>query len=265
MPDQLPSGIPLAGPVTPAPEPVGPAAPQQPIEMPAASDTKAEFEAWKQGYEAEQKRNISRLQSTLMSQQADAQRNWEQEREDYERKLAESVMAGMDEKERGEYQLDMYRQRLDRYEQKLAEEQQLRETYSNMHSYGQWFVDMGVSYSKLDFTNPETLAQSGTLALQEHVRDMQAKISSVPVTTVPAPVARPAPVAASPSPVVTTHGGTPTAATTFEDIRKALSEQTGRQLTDADVFDLAQTSRAVREKLNELVQADAERRALSRG
>lgn len=262
MPDPLPPGAP-SGPVQPAPasvEPVQPATPQQPAGNP-------EFEALKSQLESENKRNVSRLQSSLMTQQAETKRAWETEKEEYEQKLATAYMSGMDEKERGEYERDLLRNRVSTMEQKLATAVSERQAVANMQQTGNWFMTMGVKPADLDWTSPETLAQTGTDALQAHVQEMEQKLStfaSQPVPARPATVTSGAP-AATPTPVVTSNTGTPSTVSTFEDIRKSLSEQLGRQLTDEDVFQYAGRSPSIRQKLTELATADAERRALARG
>src|SRR3990167_9877590 len=267
MPDPLPSGSPQAGPVAPtAPVPAGTsteATPQQP-----AGTTQVEIDVLKAQLEAENKRNISRLQSSLMSQQETNKRQWETEREEYERKLAESYMSGMDEKERGEYERDLLRNRLSTMEQKLATSEAERRAVANMQQTGNWFLSMGVKPDQLDWSSPETLAQTGTDALQTHVREMDHKLSAYASQPAPAPHAvpvMPGAPPATPTPVVTSNTGTPSTVSTFEDIRRSLSEQLGKQLTDEDVFKYADRSPSVRLKLSELATADAERRALARG
>jgi len=267
MPDPLPSGAPQAGPGTPpAPVPAGTspeAAPQQP-----AGTTQVEIDALKAQLEADNKRNVSRLQSSLMSQQAETKRAWESEKEEYERKLAEAYMSGMDEKERGDYERDLLRGRLSTMEKKLVTAEAERQAVANMQQTGNWFMTMGVKPADLDWSSPETLAQTGTEALQTHVREMEQKLSTFASTS--APTSHPVPAipgapAATPTPVVTSNTGTPSTVSTFEDIRRSLSEQLGKQLTDEDVFKYADRSPSVRLKLSELATADAERRALARG
>src|SRR3972149_9375815 len=266
MPDPLPSGSPQAGPVAPtAPVPAGTspeATPQQP-----AGTTQVEIDVLKAQLEAENKRNISRLQSSLMSQQETNKRQWETEREEYERKLAESYMSGMDEKERGEYERDLLRNRLATMEQKLSVSETEKQQTASMVQSAAWFMQMGVKPDTLDWSTPESLAQTGTEALQAHVKSMEQRLAEfankpAPATHTPATPSQPA---ATPTPVVTTNTGTPSTVSTFEDIRRGLQEQLGKPVTDEDVFKYAERSPSVRTKLNELAQAEAERRALARG
>jgi len=266
MPDPLPSGSPQAGPVAPtAPVPAGPspeATPQQPV-----GTTQVEIDVLKAQLEAENKRNISRLQSSLMSQQETNKRQWETEREEYERKLAESYMSGMDEKERGEYERDLLRNRLATMEQKLSVSETEKQQTASMVQSAAWFMQMGVKPDTLDWSTPESLAQTGTEALQAHVKSMEQRLAEfankpAPATHTPATPSQPA---ATPTPVVTTNTGTPSTVSTFEDIRRGLQEQLGKPVTDEDVFKYAERSPSVRTKLNELAQAEAERRALARG
>ena len=174
----------------------------------------------------------------------------------------------MDEKERGEYERDLLRNRLSTMEQKLATSEAERRAVANMQQTGNWFLSMGVKPDQLDWSSPETLAQTGTDALQTHVREMDHKLSAYASQPAPAPHAvpvMPGAPPATPTPVVTSNTGTPSTVSTFEDIRRSLSEQLGKQLTDEDVFKYADRSPSVRLKLSELATADAERRALARG
>lgn len=266
----LPSGAPPVGPGTPpAPAPAGPTEPVVTPQQPTGSEPQ-DIEAIKAQLADENKRNISRLQSSLMSQQETQKRTWESEREEYERKLAEAYMSGMDEKERDVYERDLLRNRLSTMEQRLATAESQRQSTNNMMQSAGWFMQMGVKPDQLDWSSPESLAQTGTEALQSHVRDMDSKLAayanrSAPVVpTAPVPVTPGLP-AATPTPVVTTNTGTPSTTATFEDIRRSLSESVGRQLTDEDVFRMADSRPSIRQKLNELAQVDAERRALARG
>jgi len=266
---ERPAGLPVEGSAQPVPFPSGtPDGATTPA--PAETDLKAELEAQRRQWELESQRNISRLQSTLMSQQAQQRQQWEQERADWENKLAESQMSHLEGEARTQYELNLYKQRNASYEQQLAETRAQSEAIQNMQNYAQWFVSLGVPYDKLDWSSPEALAQSGAMGLTEIQQSTKQELEALRAAQKAAP---PAPVApglpprtgAAPTPVVTQHGAVPNANLSFEDIRKSLSQQMGRELTPDDVFKLAERSPGVRAKLDELAQGMAEASALRRG
>ena len=179
-------------------------------------------------------------------------------------------MSHLEGEARTQFELNLYKQRNASYEQQLAETRAQAEAIQNMNSYAQWFVGLGVSYDKLDWSSPEALAQSGAMGLTEIQQTMKQELEALKAAqkAVPqAPVAPglPARSGATPTPVVTQHGSVPNAGLSFEDIRKSLSQQMGRELAPDDVFRLADRSPAVRAKLNELAQGMAEATALRRG
>jgi len=269
MAGELPFGAPVPGSEKPpVPQDAGPTEPVAPSTPPEGTGSTADIEARIAEIEAEHKRNISRLQSSLMGQQSERERRWEQEKREYEDQISQAFMSSMDEKERGEYERDLLRNRVSQMEERINEERAAREAYANMNTYAQWFTSMGVKAENLDWSTPEALAQSGTDALTKHVQSLNERLAQMdkapaaPATPAPAGTPQPRPPV---TPVVTSNSGTPSTAATFEDIRKGLSEQAGRQLTDEDVFKLAERNPHVREKLTELARVEAERIALQRG
>ena len=264
-PTGLPSGVDPAQ-QAPAPEgtPQG-APPQQPV----ATDLKAELEAQRRQWELESQRNISRLQSTLMSQQTQQQRQFEAERAEWEQRLTEAQLGHLEGEERTKFELEMLRQRNSAYEQQLVETRAQAEAVQNMNAYASWFMSLGVPYERLDWSSPEMLAQSGAMTLvdiqqrqKQELEELRAKASAPAAPVTPqAPVMR----GAVPTPVVTQPGSAPTAGATFEDIRKSLSTQLGHELSAEDVFKYADRSPQVRAKLAELAQGMAEQRAAARG
>ena len=192
MPD-LPSGVPAGPGITPAPVPAGTTEPVATPQQPTGSEPQ-DIEAIKAQLADENKRNISRLQSSLMSQQETQKRTWESQREEYERKLAEAYMSGMDEKERDVYERDLLRNRVSQMEQKVSEAENQRQVTTNMMQSAGWFMQMGVKPDQLDWTSPESLAQSGTEGLQAHVRDMESKLANYANRPAPAAPTAPTPV-----------------------------------------------------------------------
>ena len=257
------------GSAQPVPQPGGPS-PEAPAQQAPEPDLRAEYEAQRKQWELESQRNISRLQSTLMSQSAAQRQQYEQERREWEDKLAEAQMSHLEGEARTQYERDLYKQQNASYEKQLAETRAQAEAIQNMQGYAQWFIGLGVPYDKLDWTSPEALAQSGAMGLTELQQSMKQELEALKAAQRAAPQAPVAPglparSAAIPTPVVTQHGAVPSGSLSFEDLRKSLSQQVGHELTADDVFKYADRSPSVKAKLNEIAQGMAEASAARRG
>ena len=103
---ERPAGLPVEGSAQPVPSPSG-TPDGAATSAPAETDLRATLEEQRRQWELESQRNISRLQSTLMSQQAQQRQQWEQERADWENKLAESQMSHLEGEARTQYELNL--------------------------------------------------------------------------------------------------------------------------------------------------------------
>jgi len=187
-------------------------------------------------------RDIRKLKSTYDRQAAVVQREHQTALEAERQRLENTILSGMTDEERREYEHDMLAERTRRAEQRAQELQLELDRQGQIGGYLQYLRTLGLSEDRLDLSSPETLAASASQELLAYVtglRNQVAELEKRPVPpTAPAP---PPPVPPAAPPVNTGRGSSPGQAT-FESIRAALSQRLGRPVSDAEIFEMARSA-----------------------
>jgi len=228
------------------------AGPEQPVagvggatEAPVVAPQVPEDVDW-QKREAELKqsfeRDLGRMRSTYDSQIRDLKTDQVKQASAFEDQLHNIKMSSMDDAQKQVYELQLYRDRSKTLNEQLVTSQQELQNAQSMGVYMQNFLSLGVDPSKLDATNPYTLAETGWEAtafrihqqderLAELEKQLAAKGGSELVTT-PAPMA-PAPtrpgLPTAPAVVTQRSGEVPVKAATWSDLSKQLEAQYGQK------------------------------------
>lgn len=155
---------------------------------------------------AKYERDIAGLKSSLQKQQAELQRNWESEREQYEEQLIRLKTASMDDDERTAFERSLLEERLEKERQRRAELEARLQEQQAAQSWATWFVENGVPLAELDTTSYQSVFETGMNKLAEMAQNAQRQTA--------APSSPPAPKA----PKVAVDTGTVSSGPTWSEL-----------------------------------------------
>lgn len=206
-------------------------------------------------------RDLSRMKSSYDSQIKGIRNDQAKQIGDFENELHTIRMSNMDDAQKQVYERDLYRDRSKSLQEQLATQQQELENAQSMGIYMQNFLSLGVDPSKLDATNPNTLATSGweATALRIHQQDeriveleKQIAAKGGELVTTPAPVA-PAPTVpgqtAAPAVVTQRSGDVPAKAASWGTLIQQLNAQYGQVFTVEKIYKWVEQGRLSHEIL----------------
>jgi len=207
--------------------------------------------------------DLSRMKSSYDSQIRGIRTDQTKQIGDFENQIHAIRMSSMDDAQKQVYELNLYKERSGSLQEQLVTSQQQLENAQSMGIYIQNFLSLGVDPSKLDATNPETLATSGWegVALRMHQQDeriaelmkQQADKPASGLETTPTPTVPPAPkVPGQPiaPAVVTQRGGeTPAKAANWGALIQQLEAAHGQKFTVEKIYTWVQQGRLSHEIL----------------
>ena len=211
-----------------------------------SAELEARFETWKREVSEENQRNLSRLTSKLQGQHAQDLAQRDQEIGNLRAGLRQAQIAGVPEDQRVQFERDSLveeKAELERLNSRLQQEVSMA---SEMGSLAQYYVNMGVPIVKLDFSSVENLSQSGALELTNVVSDLRSQLETAGLQGGPGPVTPAALIAPlTPTPLAPkvlpgTIGVTGAGIVTLEDIRKSVSDATGRHVSMEEIYRTAE-------------------------
>jgi len=246
--------------------------PEQPVakvvgatEIPVVAEQVSGDVDW-QKREAELKqsfeRDLGRMRSTYDSQIRDLKTDQVKQASAFEDQLHNIKMSSMDDAQKQTYELALYRDRSKALNEQLVANQQELQNAQSMGVYMQNFLSLGVDPSKLDATNPYTLAETGweATALRIHQQDeriaeltkqIAAKGGSELVTTPTPPAPAPTRPGLPTAPAVVTQrsGEVPAKATSWGDLIQQLNAQYGQVFTVEKIYQWVEQGRLSHEIL----------------
>ncbi len=225
----------------PAPAPAVPAdAPAQPVDAEAEWNTRIAKE--REATEVKWKRDMDRLRSSLDSQHSREMAQRDREIKDLTSRLESDLLSRMTEEERRAYEEESRSERMQRMQEELEQERAARQATVNMLSYAQRLTGMGVNLKGIEFTDPENFFREADVRFEEYIRDLQSRATAA--STPPPPPAAPVPTRPTPPQVVTATGTPPAQLTpdqAFNQVRKQLSQQAGREITEDELWRMAES------------------------
>jgi len=178
-------------------------------------------------------RDISNVRSSLDQRHSRDMDEMRGQLDNYETRMHQTAMSSMDDAEKVQYELQVERNRRERLETELAQARGASESAKAMNQYAQGFMELGVKYENLDFTNPEALYASGwegvagvRKSLLERIDTLENPVEPVAPEVQPdgtiTPVTPVTPVAPK---VMVQHGQQPSATKSIGDVITALTAQ----------------------------------------
>lgn len=210
-----------------------------------ASDVTTETVAQYEERMSKLQRDMDKMRSTYDRNLAEREKQWKAQQAELERRLHETAVKDLDEKDRAAYERDLYAQKAQEYEQRLAQLEAERQAQENMRQYAEAYKQtFGVKPEDLDMSNPEMFAQSAWQAAANQMAALRQELEALKGGTPPAPQtpARPA----TNRTVVTSQGGVPASKPTLNDFRAKIAAATGKQaseVSDNEIFEAFEKGR----------------------
>ena len=174
-------------------------------------------------------RDISNVRSSLDQRHSRDMDEMRGQLDSYETRMHQTAMSSMDEAEKVQYELQVERNRRERLETELAQARGASESVKAMNQYAQGFMELGVKYENLDFSNPETLYASGwegVAGVRKSLLERIDLLENPAEPTTPVTPENPATPATPVAPaVMAQHGQQPSATKSITDVITALSAQ----------------------------------------
>ena len=212
----------------------------------SATPAQAPSEDWKTKYDEmtaqleEIKQNAERdirgTKSSLQSQIAERDRQFDEERRQWNEKLVGLETKDLDEIGQAKYNATHYRTQAEQASQQIAQMRAELEQAGKVPQYIQLFTDLGISPKQLVVDQGvEELVNSGwrgVVSVIEGLRQAQASAATTPAPAAPAPGLPhlQAPAIASQTSAASTMGST------WSDVLKAVEASVGRPVTQEDVY-----------------------------
>jgi len=190
-----------------------------------AQDLQAQLEAAQERI-SKYESDMSKLRSVEQQRRALEVGEANQRAREYEERMHQAAMAGMDEAERIAYERDVALQRAQRAQMEAEQLRANQEAVLSMNQYAQSFVQMGVPFDRLDFTSPEALYASGWEGVARRQDELQKRIAEL--ESKPSAQADPEPAQSSgvkAPPVMAQHGAQPSGTKTMGDVIQSLKNQ----------------------------------------
>lgn len=170
-------------------------------------------------------RDVSAVRSSLDQRHAREMADVRTQLKEYEDRMHNAAMQNMDEQEKIAYELEVERNRRARLEQELSQERQVREQTNQMNQYAQGFVELGVPYEELDFTDPNSLWTSGWEGTKKARAELLERVRKLETGETSTPAEQPKTTAPEAPKVMTQHGSQPSENRTIGDVIMALKAQ----------------------------------------
>jgi hypothetical protein len=244
------SGVPApAG--MPAPQGVSSEMPEQEaVDVGKLQEQVSEYERKLKELEEARERDVAQLRSTLDQTYSQKERDYETRIRDYEDKMHQAAMANMDEQERIAYRLQVAEDRNRQLREAAERAQREADANRGMMSYAQGFMQQGVKFEELDFSDISSVYASGWAALERRNRERDQQLDTLRQEVEAYKSGQgPAPNQATASgvqrqpqaqpqrqttQVVTQHGQQPSGTKSIGDVIRALEAQFPGQKFDED-------------------------------
>lgn len=202
--------------------------------------------------EGARERDVSKVRSDLMRAHAQRQKEWEERDKHYQQQLHDLAVKDMDDASKSKYEADFYRGRVLEMEKELSEvRQQMGETTQMLGFTKALQEGFGIGMKDLNVESPENLMESGWQAVTNSYQQLRQELDELRTkgTTPPPPTPRDAP------PVVTDVGGQTGGPSTLTDIVQSVGKQLGREISEEELFMLAERPHESGVDLNQLLPA----------
>jgi len=125
-------------------------------------------------------RDIAQIKSTFDKKEAERLKEAQRKEEEWNRRLKEVELRGMDEEARKKYEAEHKEDEFRKLAQEKTQLQQQLEQQKMVLDYQKFFMDRGVPLSELSLDNgPEELARSGWEAIGNQTKKLQAELEAL--------------------------------------------------------------------------------------
>lgn len=187
--------------------------------------------------------DLRRLQSTLQRNLSEREKEWSAKNDELKRKMDAIAMQKMDDAEKLRYEADRAKEEAETLRQQLQAFRQQQEVQEQMKSYVDYYAQFGVSNDELDLSSPEALVNSGSQALLQKFQALKQNPSSAQTQT-QQQTSRPN------QRIVQGSGSPPSGKLTLEDLRASTSKAIGREISEEELFEMAERGQV---NLNQLL------------
>ena len=224
------------------------------------SYTADEVEARIREVKTETEQQIDKVRSSLMSAQAQKEKEWTERDREYQQRIHDLTVKDMDEQTRAAYEAKLYKQRAAELEGRLGQKDSELQAALQIGNYVKSIsTAFDVDISQLDMTDLDALGESGWEAAAEKHRQTLQELeeAKAQLKTARGSDSSETDGLPEPPPVESDDGSVPKSVTTLTDLRKSVSEKMGldRTMSEEELFMLAERPEETGVDLNVVLEA----------